>query len=73
MLKNIYTYSTFIVLILFFIVFFGMNLSEVAVSGSDATNLGNSILVVGVYALVGIIAFVLSYITSLKIFKNQEL
>ncbi|MEB7754589.1 hypothetical protein [Staphylococcus pseudoxylosus] len=73
MLKNIYTYSTFIVLILFFIVFFGMNLSEVAVSGSDATNLGNSILVVGVYALVGIIAFVLSYVTSLKIFKNQEL
>ncbi|MEB6044355.1 hypothetical protein [Staphylococcus pseudoxylosus] len=73
MLKNIYTYSTFIVLILFFIVFFGMNLSEVAVSGSDATNLGNSIVVVGVYALVGIIAFVLSYVTSLKIFKNQEL
>ncbi|MEN3090315.1 MAG: hypothetical protein ABC378_10910 [Staphylococcus pseudoxylosus] len=73
MLKNTYTYSTFIVLILFFIVFFGMNLSEVAVSGSDATNLGNSILVVGIYALVGIIALVLSYVTSLKIFKNQEL
>ncbi len=50
-----------------------MNLSEVAVSGSDATNLGNSIVVVGVYALVGIIAFVLSYVTSLKIFKNHEL
>ncbi|MEP9818961.1 MULTISPECIES: hypothetical protein [Staphylococcus] len=50
-----------------------MNLSEVAVSGSEATNLTNSIVVVGVYALVGIIAFVLSYVTSLKIFKNQEL
>lgn len=72
--SNVILISTsFIVLFLFFIVFFGMNLSEVAVSGSDATNLGNSILVVGVYALVGIIAFVLSYVTSLKIFKNQEL
>lgn len=67
--------TSFIVIALFFLVFFGFIMPNIASSGSieDIANVTSNLLVVSTYALLGIILLVVSYISSIKIFNKQEL
>lgn len=67
--------TSFIVIALFFLVFFGFIMPNIASSGSieDIANVTSNLLVVSTYALLGIILLVFSYISSIKIFNKQEL
>ncbi|MFQ3852822.1 ABC-2 transporter permease [Staphylococcus parequorum] len=67
--------TSFIVIALFFLVFFGFIMPNIASSGSieDIANVTSNLLVVSTYALLGVILLVVSYISSIKIFNKQEL
>lgn len=67
--------TSFIVIALFFLVFFGFIMPILASSGSieGIANLTSNLLVVSTYALLGIILLIVSYISSIKIFNKQEL
>ncbi|PNZ69380.1 ABC-2 transporter permease [Staphylococcus croceilyticus] len=74
--SNVIMISTsVIVLILFFITYFGVIMSAMMRSGSFS-ELGNNptdVIFISLYALLGIICLVASYFISLSIFNKQEL
>lgn len=74
--SNVIMISTsVIVLILFFITYFGVIISALVRSGSfsDLGTNPTDILFIGLYALLGIICLVASYFLSIAIFNKQEL
>lgn len=71
----IFIITSIIVIILFFLVFFGFIMPNINSSGS-MTNIANSpsqFIIIGIYGLIGILSMIISYVTSIKIFNKQEL
>ena len=74
--SNVIMITTSVIVIgLFFLVFFGFIMANIASEESfkELANVANNYIVTGIYALVGVSFFVFSYISSLKIFDKQEL
>ncbi|PHK48738.1 ABC-2 transporter permease [Staphylococcus edaphicus] len=67
--------TSFIVIALFFTVFYGVIFANLGSSTGtlNSSSMGSTLLFVGIYALVGILFLIISYVTSLSIFKKQEL
>ncbi|NWK84792.1 ABC-2 transporter permease [Staphylococcus sp. GSSP0090] len=67
--------TSIIVIILFFIVFYGAVFANLGSNTGtlNASAMGSSFLFVGIYAVIGLIFLIISYIASLSIFKKQEL
>ncbi|MBF2752247.1 MULTISPECIES: ABC-2 transporter permease [Staphylococcus] len=74
--SNVILITTSIIAIaLFFIVFYGAIFANLgSTTGTlNPSTMGSTYLFVGIYALVGLLILIVSYIASLNIFKKQEL
>ncbi|WP_436855911.1 ABC-2 transporter permease [Staphylococcus caeli] len=67
--------TSVIVIALFFIVFYGVIFTNLgsSVSSLDASSMGLTFIFVGIYAAVGLLFLIISYIASMRIFSKQEL
>lgn len=69
----IFMITSFIVIFLFFIFYYGLYLINTNSWESVTLNFGQNLLLSLIYLLVGIVVFVISLFSTVRIFKNSEL